>query len=84
MRTLVAAAVLGLMSGCATTPAAPTEPAKVLSPADHVWQRNRESYYRSLGWSALDARYQAELDLENGKSSPVEHRHMGRRTPSPN
>jgi hypothetical protein len=82
--TLTAALALMAMQGCATAPAEPTEPAKVVSAADLVWQRNRESHYRSLGWSTLDARYQAEQDLERGKTSPVEHRHLTRGTPPPN
>jgi hypothetical protein len=69
--------------GCATAPTAP-EPSKVISPADAAWVRNREAYYSNLGWSSLDARYQAEQDLQLGKSSPVEHRHMGRRVPPAN
>ena len=32
----------------------------------------------SYRWSTLDARYQAEQDLERGKTSPVEHRHLTR------
>lgn len=72
--------VLGLLAfaGCATTDPTP-EPVKVFAPGDELWIKNRERHYRTLGWSSLDARYQAEQDLERGRSTPVEQPHHGRR-----
>lgn len=46
--------------------------------------RNRETYYRSLGWNSLDAHEQAERDLEGSKTSPVERAHMTKARPPSN
>jgi hypothetical protein len=80
LRQCAVVIALGIFTGCATT--TPTEPAKVMAPADAAWINKREVYYRNLGWSTLDARFQAEQDLERGKSSPVEQAHHARRIPN--
>jgi hypothetical protein len=74
---LVVAAGLLLTSGCATmNEPEPTNPVQL---ANETWQRNREMYYRSQGWSGPDAMFQAEQDLESGKSVPADRPPMERR-----
>jgi len=73
------ALVLVLLAGC-TTGATQSEPEDPVQRVNEMWVQNRQIYYRNQGWNSLDAAYQAEQDLESGKSLPADRPPAERRT----
>ena len=74
---LIVIAIL-LLAGCVTG-AGDSEPTDPLQQANKTWVQNRQVYYRNNGWSSLDAAFQAQRDLEAGKTPPEDRPPLERR-----